>query len=108
VLKKNRDFLPFEDDPLWYKDAVIYELHVRSFYDSDGDGVGDIRGLIEKLDYLQDLGVTAIWLLPFYPSPLKDDGYDIADYTDIQQAYGNLNDFRILVEEASARSAHHY
>jgi len=103
VLKKNREFLPFEDESLWYKDAVIYELHVRSFYDSDGDGVGDIRGLIEKLDYLQDLGVTAIWLLPFYPSPLKDDGYDIADYTDIQPAYGNLNDFRILVEEAHRR-----
>ncbi|MPZ24206.1 MAG: hypothetical protein GEU28_11850, partial [Dehalococcoidia bacterium] len=70
-----------EDDALWYKDAVIYEVHVRAFADSDGDGAGDFRGLTEKLDYLQDLGVTAIWLLPFYPSPLKDDGYDIADYT---------------------------
>ncbi len=69
------------DDPLWYKDAVIYELHVRAFADSDGDGIGDFRGLTGKLDYLQDLGVTALWLLPFYPSPLQDDGYDIADYT---------------------------
>ena len=70
------------DDPLWYKDAIIYELHVRAFHDSVGDGVGDFRGLTQKLDYLQDLGVTAIWLLPFYPSPLRDDGYDIADYTE--------------------------
>ncbi|MFN3373208.1 MAG: alpha-amylase family glycosyl hydrolase, partial [Chloroflexus sp.] len=68
------------DDPLWYKDAVIYELHVRAFCDSNGDGIGDFPGLTSKLDYLQDLGVTAIWLLPFYPSPLRDDGYDIADY----------------------------
>ena len=69
-------------DSLWYKDAIIYQLHVRSFYDSVGDGIGDFRGLTQKLDYLQDLGVTAIWLLPFYPSPLRDDGYDIADYTE--------------------------
>ena len=67
--------------PDWYKDAIIYELHVRAFCDSDGDGIGDFRGLTAKLDYLQDLGVTALWLLPFYPSPLRDDGYDIADYT---------------------------
>ena len=65
-------------DPLWYKDAIIYELHVKTFQDSTGDGMGDFRGLIGKLDYLQELGVTAIWLLPFYPSPLRDDGYDIA------------------------------
>ena len=70
-----------DDTPDWYKDAVIYELHVRAFYDSDGDGIGDFAGLTQKLDYLQDLGVTALWLLPFYPSPLRDDGYDIADYT---------------------------
>src|SRR5271155_2903011 len=69
------------DDPLWYRDAIIYELHVRAFADSNGDGIGDFRGLVDKLDYLQDLGVTALWLLPFYPSPLRDDGYDIADYT---------------------------
>ena len=69
------------DDPLWYKDAVIYQLHVKAFFDSNGDGIGDFRGLTEKLDYMQDLGVNTIWLLPFYPSPLRDDGYDIADYT---------------------------
>src|SRR3989442_3131930 len=83
-----------EDDPLWYKDAVIYELHVRSFYDSNGDGIGDFRGLVEKLGYLDDLGVTAIWLLPFYPSPLRDDGYDIADYYSVHPTYGTLDDFK--------------
>src|SRR5213076_1098703 len=72
-----------DHNPLWYKDAIIYEVHVRAFHDSVGDGMGDFRGLTQKLDYLQDLGVTAIWLLPFYPSPLKDDGYDIADYTNV-------------------------
>src|SRR4051794_37062412 len=81
-------------DPLWYKDAVIYQLHVRSFFDSDNDGVGDFAGLTQKLDYLQDLGVTALWLLPFYPSPLRDDGYDIADYTEVNPAYGSLRDFK--------------
>jgi maltose alpha-D-glucosyltransferase / alpha-amylase len=70
-------------DELWYKDAIFYELHVKAFQDSTGDGIGDFRGLIDRLDYLQDLGVDCIWLLPFYPSPLKDDGYDIADYTNI-------------------------
>ena len=70
-------------ESLWYKDAIIYQLHVRAFYDSNGDGIGDFRGLTEKLDYLEALGVTAIWLLPFYPSPLRDEGYDIADYTNI-------------------------
>jgi maltose alpha-D-glucosyltransferase/alpha-amylase len=94
---------PNTDDPLWYKDAVIYELHVRAFYDSDGDGIGDFRGLSEKLDYLQDLGVTAIWLLPFYPSPLKDDGYDIANYCNIHQKYGNLRDFKAFLREAKYR-----
>src|SRR5207245_2152907 len=79
-----------DDDPLWYKDALIYEVHVRAFYDSDGDGSGDFRGLIEKLPYLQDLGVNAIWLLPFYLSSMRDDGYDIADYTDVNPMYGNL------------------
>ncbi len=88
------------DDHLWYKDAIIYELHIRAFSDSDGDGVGDIRGLIEKLDYLHDLGITTIWLLPFYPSPLKDDGYDISDYTDILPVYGTMTEFKNLVEEA--------
>ncbi len=92
-----------DDDPLWYKDAILYELHVRAFQDSDGDGVGDFRGLAQKLDYLQDLGITAIWLLPFYPSPLKDDGYDIASYTDIHPNYGNLRDFQEFLEEAHKR-----
>ncbi|HXF57549.1 MAG TPA: maltose alpha-D-glucosyltransferase [Actinomycetota bacterium] len=88
---------------LWYKDAVIYEVHVRAFRDSDGDGIGDFRGLVEKLDYLEDLGVTAIWLLPFYPSPLRDDGYDIADYCDIHPNYGTLRDFRLFLREARRR-----
>src|SRR5207245_8914405 len=81
-------------DPLWYKDAIIYELHVKTFYDSDGNGMGDFRGLIEKLDYLQGLGVTAIWLLPFYQSPLRDDVYDISDYFDVNLSFGSLNDIR--------------
>src|SRR5947209_421074 len=92
-----------EHDPLWYKDAVIYELHVKTFHDSDGDGIGDFRGLIEKLDYLKELGITAIWLLPFYPSPLKDDGYDIADYFDVNPNYGTLDDFRSFLSEAHSR-----
>ncbi len=92
-----------EDDPSWYKDAVIYEVHVRAFFDSVGDGVGDFRGLTQKLGYLQDLGVTAIWVLPFYPSPLKDDGYDIAEYTSIHPQYGNLDDFRAFLEAAHER-----
>jgi maltose alpha-D-glucosyltransferase/alpha-amylase len=92
-----------DDDPLWYKDALIYELHVRAFHDSDGDGVGDFPGLVEKLDYLQDLGITALWLLPFYPSPLRDDGYDIADYKGINPAYGSLADFELFLQEAHRR-----
>jgi maltose alpha-D-glucosyltransferase/alpha-amylase len=91
------------EDPLWYKDAIIYELHLRAFSDSQGDGVGDFPGLTDKLDYLEDLGVTALWLLPFYPSPLKDDGYDISDYTSIQPVYGNMRDFRTFVDEAHQR-----
>ena len=94
---------PLSDDPRWYKDAVIYELHVRSFADSDNDGVGDFRGLISRLDYLEDLGVNALWLLPFYPSPLKDEGYDIADYTDVNPAYGTLDDFKEFLDEAHRR-----
>jgi len=90
-------------DPLWYKDAIIYELHVRAFKDSNGDGVGDFRGLAEKLDYIRDLGVTAIWLLPFYPSPLRDDGYDIADYKNVHPSYGTLRDFKHFLREAHAR-----
>ena len=90
-------------DPLWYKDAVIYQLHVKSFFDSDNDGVGDFRGLLEKLDYISELGVTAIWLLPFYPSPRRDDGYDIADYRAVHPEYGSLNDVRRLIAAAHER-----
>ena len=92
------------EDPLWYKDAVIYELHVRGFADSDGDGIGDFRGLTGKLDYLQELGVTALWLLPFYPSPLKDDGYDIADYRNVHPSYGTMEDFKLFLREAHRRN----
>lgn len=88
---------------MWYKETIIYELHVRSFADGDGDGVGDFRGLIERLDYLERLGVGALWLQPFYPSPLRDDGYDIADYTGIHPAYGTLADFRRFLREAHKR-----
>ena len=95
--------LPWQDDPLWYKDAIIYELHVKAFYDSNGDGIGDFRGLTEKLDYLKDLGVNTLWLLPFYPSPLRDDGYDISDYRGIHPDYGSRADFRHFVREAHAR-----
>ncbi|HEX7018451.1 MAG TPA: maltose alpha-D-glucosyltransferase [Gemmatimonadaceae bacterium] len=87
----------------WYKDAVIYEAHVRAFYDSNGDGIGDFPGLTEKLDYLQSLGITCLWLLPFYPSPLRDDGYDIADYENVHPSYGTLQDFERLIEEAHRR-----
>jgi maltose alpha-D-glucosyltransferase/alpha-amylase len=94
---------PLEDDPYWYKDAIIYEVHVRAFYDSNGDGIGDFAGLTQKLDYVQDLGITGAWLLPFYPSPLKDDGYDIADYTKIHPSYGTLHDFKTFLREAHRR-----
>src|SRR5947208_1733917 len=89
--------------PSWFKTAVIYQLHVRAFNDADGDGVGDFRGLIAKLDYLANLGVTALWLLPFYPSPLRDDGYDIADYRSVHPDYGTLDDFREFLDEAHRR-----
>lgn len=84
------------DDPLWYKDAVIYQLHVRGYCDSNGDGIGDFPGLTSKLDYLKDLGIDTLWLLPFYPSPLRDDGYDISNYHDIHPDYGTLDDFSIF------------
>jgi maltose alpha-D-glucosyltransferase/alpha-amylase len=90
-------------EPLWYKDAIIYEVHVKSFSDSTGDGIGDFEGLIRKLDYLRELGVTALWLLPFYPSPLLDDGYDISDYFHVHQDYGTLADFRRFLREAHRR-----
>ncbi|MGH7699135.1 MAG: maltose alpha-D-glucosyltransferase, partial [Gemmatimonadales bacterium] len=92
------------DETPWYKDAILYELRVRSFFDSNGDGIGDFRGLVEKLDYLQDLGVDTLWLLPFYPSPQKDDGYDISDYTDVHPEYGTLQDFKLFVREAHRRN----
>jgi maltose alpha-D-glucosyltransferase/alpha-amylase len=95
--------LPVMADPLWYKDAVIYQLHVKSFFDSNNDGVGDFPGLLQKLDYIASLGVSAIWLLPFYPSPRRDDGYDIADYRNVHPDYGTLADFRRLVAGAHER-----
>jgi maltose alpha-D-glucosyltransferase / alpha-amylase len=101
--RRKTETFQLDDDPLWYKDALIYELHVRAFYDSDADGGGDFRGLIEKLPYLQDLGVSALWLLPFYPSPLRDDGYDIADYNDVNPMYGTLGDASHFVREAHNR-----
>jgi maltose alpha-D-glucosyltransferase / alpha-amylase len=90
-------------DPLWFKDAIIYELHVRAFKDSNGDGIGDFPGLIQKMDYLQDLGVTCLWLLPFFSSPLKDDGYDISDYLDVHPMYGTIDDFRAFLTAAHDR-----
>ena len=91
------------DDPLWYKDAIIYQIHVKAYDDSTGDGMGDFAGLTARLDYIAELGVTAIWLLPFYPSPLRDDGYDIADYFDVHPDYGTLREFRTFVREAHKR-----
>ena len=90
-------------DPLWYKDAIIYEVHARAFADSDDDGIGDFRGLTKRLDYLQDIGVTAIWLLPFFPSPLRDDGYDISNYNDVHPEYGTLRDFHTFLKQAHSR-----
>ncbi|HSQ39273.1 MAG TPA: alpha-amylase family glycosyl hydrolase, partial [Anaerolineales bacterium] len=87
----------------WYKDAIFYEVSVKAFADSDGDGIGDLRGLIGKLDYLRDLGVDAIWMLPIFPSPLRDDGYDVADYTRIHPDFGTLDDFKALLVEAHKR-----
>jgi maltose alpha-D-glucosyltransferase/alpha-amylase len=91
-------------DPLWYKDALIYQLHVKAFFDADNDGIGDFEGLRHKLDYLQDLGITTLWLLPFYPSPLRDDGYDISDYKNINPSYGKMADFKAFIREAHRRN----
>lgn len=96
-------FTETPDDGLWYKDAIIYQLHVKAFHDSNGDGIGDFAGLTEKLDYLRDLGVTVLWLLPFYPSPGRDDGYDISDYGDINPQFGTMKDFRRFMVEAKKR-----
>ncbi|KQP40184.1 maltose alpha-D-glucosyltransferase [Methylobacterium sp. Leaf106] len=90
-------------DPQWYRDAIIYQIHVKSFFDSNNDGIGDFEGLTQKLDYVRDLGVTAIWLMPFYPSPLRDDGYDIGDYRDVNPSYGTMEEFRKFVEAAHDR-----
>jgi len=95
--------MPLNRDALWYKDAVIYQIHVRTFHDSNGDGIGDFEGLETKLDYLQELGINAIWLMPFFPSPLRDDGYDIADYNSVHPSYGTLEDFRKFLESAHER-----
>ena len=98
-----------DEGDLWYKDAIFYELHVKAYSDSNADGVGDFRGLTGKLDYLRDLGVDCIWLLPMYPSPFRDDGYDIADYYSIHPSYGSLEDFREFLDAAHARgpARHH-
>lgn len=95
--------MPLSRDVLWYKDAIIYQVHVRTFRDSNGDGIGDFQGLEEKLDYLQELGTNAIWLMPFFPSPLRDDGYDISDYNAVHSSYGTLEDFRKFLESAHER-----
>ena len=93
------------DDPLWYKDAIIYQVHIKSFFDANNDGVGDFPGLIAKLDYIAELGVNAIWLLPFYPSPRRDDGYDIADYRNVHPDYGTLADVQALHSRKRMRAA---
>jgi maltose alpha-D-glucosyltransferase / alpha-amylase len=95
--------MPLNRDVLWYKDAIIYQVHVRTFHDSNRDGIGDFQGLESKLDYLQELGITAIWLMPFFPSPLRDDGYDISDYNAVHPSYGSLEDFRKLLGAAHER-----
>jgi maltose alpha-D-glucosyltransferase/alpha-amylase len=95
--------LPVAQDPLWYKDAIVYQLHVKSFFDANNDGIGDFPGLISKLDYIAELGVNTLWLLPFYPSPRLDDGYDIAEYTGVHPEYGTLDDVKVFIEEAHRR-----
>jgi maltose alpha-D-glucosyltransferase/alpha-amylase len=103
MARRGREQAGFEDDAQWYKDAILYEVHVRAFHDSNGDGIGDFPGLTRRLDYLEELGITAIWLLPFYPSPLRDDGYDIADYAGVHPDYGTLADFRTFLSGAHRR-----
>ena len=91
------------DKHLWYKNAVFYQIYIRAFYDSNGDGIGDLNGIVQKMDYLQEFGVDCIWLMPFYPSPLMDDGYDIVDYYNIHPDYGTLEDFKALLRSAHER-----
>jgi maltose alpha-D-glucosyltransferase/alpha-amylase len=91
-------------EPLWFKDAVIYETHVKAFSDSDNDGIGDFNGLTKRLDYLENLGITCLWLLPFFPSPMRDDGYDIADYRNVHPSYGTLDDFKVFLDAAHRRN----
>src|SRR5450756_1512200 len=93
-------------DPLWYKDAVFYELYPRAFFDSNADGHGDLRGILSKLDYLHDLGVDCLWLLPIFESPLGDDGYDVSDFYNIQPRFGTVDDFKALIDAAHARGMH--
>ncbi|MFC0401343.1 maltose alpha-D-glucosyltransferase [Paraburkholderia rhizosphaerae] len=100
---RRRKTSTLSDDPLWYKDAIIYQVHVKSFFDANNDGVGDFAGLLAKLDYIAELGVTAIWLLPFYPSPRRDDGYDIADYRNVHPDYGTISDVKRFIQAAHAR-----
>jgi len=102
MIKAKKDLF-FEEDPLWFKDAIIYQTHIKAFNDANGDGMGDFQGLTQKLDYLESLGITAVWVLPFYPSPLRDDGYDIADYYNIHPNYGVLRDFKEFLKEAHRR-----
>ncbi len=94
--------MPFKPDVPWYKHAIIYQAHVRTFSDSNGDGIGDFQGLDQKLDYLEELGINAIWLMPFFPSPLRDDGYDIADYYSVHASYGTLEDFRTFLDRLTS------
>src|SRR5215472_9560893 len=103
ILSETKPEQPLEADELWFKDAIIYQLPVKAFFDSNNDGIGDFAGLTDKLDYLYDLGVTALWLQPFYPSPGRDDGYDISDYRTINADFGTMSDFRRFVQEARRR-----
>ncbi|SAK76206.1 trehalose synthase [Caballeronia glebae] len=102
-VKRNKKASILSDDPLWYKDAIIYQVHIKSFFDANNDGIGDFPGLLAKLDYIAELGVDAIWLLPFYPSPRRDDGYDIADYRNVHPDYGTIADVKRFIQEAHAR-----
>lgn len=103
-MKKSQTGAVIAEDPMWHKNAIIYEVHVKAFYDSNGDGIGDFPGLTQKLDYIQSLGVNTIWLLPFYPSPFRDDGYDISNYLDVHPSYGTLADFKHFLREAHSRN----